>query len=164
MDAYNSLSLFPDVPPLFEHLKSKATDFYPVVFSNGTSEMISTTLSQSPDISPHAHLFQEIVSVESIQRFKPDPKVYEFLCKTVEKATTGSSNSKGQHKDVWLISGNPFDIVGAKVYGMSTCWVDRSGAGWMDAVLAGEGPDVVVRGLNEVVGKVESFVAEAGRK
>jgi 2-haloacid dehalogenase len=75
--------------------------------------------------------------------------VYEHLCETVGK--------KGQAKDVWLISGNPFDVVGANAFGMRTVWVDRSGAGWMDALVEGEKgrPTVIVSGLNEVVEKVE---------
>lgn len=151
MNAYNTLSLFPDVPPLFSHLKS-STNIHAVIFSNGTSDMLSATLTHSPEISPHASLFKDVVVVGPVQKFKPCPEVYHYLCKKVGK--------EGRENDVWLISGNPFDVVGANAVGMRTCWVDRSGAGWADNLLEGEKgkPTVVVRGLNEVVDKIEGYV------
>lgn len=87
-----------------------------------------------------------------VQKFKPCPEVYHYLCKKVGK--------EGRENDVWLISGNPFDVVGANAVGMRTCWVDRSGAGWADNLVEGEKgkPTVVVRGLNEVVDKIEGYV------
>jgi 2-haloacid dehalogenase len=153
MSSYNKLSLFPDVPPLFDHLRS-SSHIYPVIFSNGTMSMISTTLSQSPGISTRVDLFKDVVVVEPIKTFKPCPEVYEHLCKQVGK------EGNGERKDVWLISSNPFDVVGANACGMSTCWVDRSGLGWVDAAVEGhEGkPNVIVRGLDEVVEKIGSLV------
>ncbi|ORY12737.1 haloacid dehalogenase, type II [Clohesyomyces aquaticus] len=151
MNAYNTLSLFPDVPPLFSHLESNPA-IHAVVFSNGTNDMISASLSQSPDLSPHAHLFKDVVVVEPVQKFKPCPEVYQHLCKKVGK--------EGIPADVWLISGNPFDVVGANAIGMRSCWVDRSGAGWQDGLVEGEKgrPTVTVKGLDEVVGTVQDFV------
>jgi 2-haloacid dehalogenase len=154
MSAYDTLGIFPDVSPVFKHLKD-SPHIYPVVFSNGTSTMIKASLTKSPDLSPHAELFRDVVVVEPVKRFKPDPKVYSHLCEQVGKG------DKGQEKDVWLVSGNPFDVVGANAVGMRTCWVDRSGRGWADS-LGGEAgrPTVVVKGLDEVVAKVEEFLGK----
>jgi 2-haloacid dehalogenase len=99
MKAYDTLSLFPDVPPLFTHLE-ESSHIHPVVFSNGTSSMINTSLAQSPDLSPHKHLFKQVVVVEKVKKFKPHPDVYSHLCKEVGK--------EGKEGEVWLISGNPF--------------------------------------------------------
>ena len=99
MKAYDTLSLFPDVPPLFTHLE-ESSHIHPVVFSNGTSSMINTSLAQSPDLSPHNHLFKQVVVVEKVKKFKPHPDVYSHLCKEVGK--------EGKEGEVWLISGNPF--------------------------------------------------------
>ncbi|KAF2470299.1 haloacid dehalogenase [Lindgomyces ingoldianus] len=153
MNAYNTLSLFPDVPPLFSHLKSNP-HFHAVVFSNGTKAMISASLTQSPDLSPHAHVFEDVVVVEPVQRFKPCPEVYRYLCRKVGK--------EGKETDVWLISGNPFDVTGANAVGMRTCWVDRSGLGWVDELVDGEmgRPTMKVRGLDEVVSAVEAYVSK----
>jgi 2-haloacid dehalogenase len=72
MKAYNTLSVFPDVPPLFDHLRSNE-HIHAAIFSNGTSDMIHTTLSESPDISPHKDLFKDVVLVEPVKKFKPSP-------------------------------------------------------------------------------------------
>jgi len=34
--------------------------------------------------------------------------------------------------DVWLITANPFDVVGASAAGLKTAWIDRAGKGWVD--------------------------------
>jgi 2-haloacid dehalogenase len=153
MRAYNTLSLFPDVSPLFTHLSS-SPHITAVIFSNGTKSMITSTLSESEEIAPYAHLFKDVVVVEPVQKFKPHPDVYGHLCREVGKG------KEGEEKEVWLVSGNPFDVVGANAYGMRTCWVDRSGAGWQDGLVGGEKgrPTIVVGGVDEVVGKVEDFI------
>jgi 2-haloacid dehalogenase len=155
--SYNTLSLFPDVQPLFTHLQQHSEKFYPVIFSNGTANMLSATLTQSPEIEPHAHVFKDVVVVEPVKRFKPCPSVYEYLCKKVGKKDWKEAGLK----NVWLISGNPFDIVGAKACGMGACWVDRSGAGWVDQCVEGANgrPDVIVRGLDEVCQKIGQFLS-----
>ncbi|KAF2685687.1 haloacid dehalogenase, type II [Lentithecium fluviatile CBS 122367] len=153
MTAYNTLGIFPDASPIFKTLE-RSPHIYPVVFSNGDSDMINASLTQSPDLSPHAKLFQKVVVVGPVRRFKPDPQVYTHLCEQVGKG------ERGQEKDVWLVSGNPFDVVGANAIGMRTCWVDRGGKGWADRLGDGEAgrPTVIVGGLDEVVSRVEGFL------
>ncbi|KAL8868138.1 MAG: hypothetical protein Q9174_005190 [Haloplaca sp. 1 TL-2023] len=145
MSAYDSLSTFPDVPPALEHL-TKIPSITPVVFSNGTQEMVGNSVQHSPDLSPYSKVFKDIITVEEVQKFKPHPDVYDHLAKKVGK-------SREQMRDMWLVSGNPFDVVGAKAVGMKACWVDRGGSGWSDELIEGEAgrPDLVVKELDEVV-------------
>ena len=86
--------------------------------------------------------------MEEMQRFKPDPEVYYHLARKVGKATT-----KEGMGSMWLVSGNPFDVVGAKAVGMRACWVNRPGKEWVDGLIEGEDgrPDLVVKRLGEVV-------------
>ena len=81
------------------------------------------------------------------QKFKPDPLVYRFLAEQVGKKVPE------QMGEIWLVTSNPFDIVGARAVGIKTAWVDRDGKGWLDALVLGEGgePSVVVRGLGEAI-------------
>ncbi|OCK74837.1 haloacid dehalogenase, type II [Lepidopterella palustris CBS 459.81] len=153
MHAYDSLSTFPDVAPALESL-SQNPNLTPVVFSNGTHAMVSASVNHSPSLSPYAAVFTDIVVVEEVKTFKPAPVVYEYLAKRVGK--------EGEMRDVWLISGNPFDVVGANAVGMRTAWVDRAGRGWEDALVEGGmgRPTVVVRGLEEVVEAVEGFMGK----
>ena len=147
---YDSLSTFPDVAPALDSI-SKDPCVTAVIFSNGTMPMLMSSLRSSVDLSPHASVFQQIVSVEPVQKYKPHADVYGHLVKEV-----GKSEREGE---VWLISGNPFDVVGAKAIGMKAVWVDREGKGWDDMLIAGDRgrPDLVVQGLGEVVEKVRAF-------
>ncbi|KAL8982986.1 MAG: hypothetical protein Q9205_002642 [Flavoplaca limonia] len=145
MSAYDSLSTFPDVAPALESL-AKSPSVTPVVFSNGTDEMVGNSVHRSPDLSPYSKVFRDIVTVEEVKKFKPHPDVYYHLAKKVGK-------SKGDMGDIWLVSGNPFDVVGAKAVGMKACWVDRGGQGWCDSIGEGKAgePDFIGKDLGEIV-------------
>ncbi|KAL8897466.1 MAG: hypothetical protein Q9207_007203 [Kuettlingeria erythrocarpa] len=145
MSAYDSLSIFPDVGPALESLADQAT-ITPVIFTNGTLDMVSNSVNHSPDLSPYSKIFKDIVTVEEVKRFKPHPEVYFHLARKMGK-------EKERMGEMWLVSGNPFDVVGAKAVGIKAVWVDRSGGGWVDGLIEGENgrPDLVVRELGEVV-------------
>ncbi|KAI5212791.1 haloacid dehalogenase, type II [Aureobasidium subglaciale] len=155
MKAYDSLSIFPDVGPALEAI-AKQSDLYPVVFSNGTHTMVSNSVNKSPDLSKHASAFKDIVVVEEPKRFKPTPESYAHLAKAVGK----NPNNKEDMASMWLISGNPFDITGARAVGMQACWVDRAGNGWQDAMIEGElgRPSAIVSSLEEVPNAVSGFL------
>lgn len=148
MRAYDSLSTFPDVTPALTAL-SKEPTITCVVFSNGTKSMVSNSVNKSPDLSPHSEVFKDLIVVEDVSVFKPAPAVYEHLARKVGK--------EGQMGDMWLVSGNPFDVVGARSVGMQAAWVDRSGSGWTDRLVDGEagGPTVIVKSLEEVLEAVK---------
>ena len=148
MHAYNTLSIFPDVPPALEAI-AKNEDIHAVVFSNGTDDMVGKSIKEPPDLGPHAAVFKDIVTVEEVACFKPHPDVYCHLAEKVGK-------SRDAMGEIWLVSGNPFDVIGARAVGMQACWVDREGKGWVDELVEGEigRPTVIVRGLEEVVAAV----------
>lgn len=139
MEAYDSLSTFPDVKPALKKLGSN-TDIECVVFSNGTNSMVSNSVKKSEDLSPHSSLFTQIITVDDVKKFKPAPEVYEHLAKCVHKV--------GLEDEMWLISGNPFDVVGARAVGMQAAWVDRAGNGWQDK--QGGQPTAIVQSLEEL--------------
>jgi 2-haloacid dehalogenase len=145
MKAYDSLSTFPDVQPALKKLASNA-NIECVVFSNGTISMVSNSVNKSNDLSPHSSVFKQIVTVDDVKKFKPAPEVYEHLAKCVDKV--------GHENDMWLISGNPFDIVGARAFGMQAAWVDRAGNGWQDK--QGAQPTAIVHNLEELERAVQA--------
>lgn len=75
--------------------------------------------------------------------------------------------------DMWLVSGNPFDVVGARQAGCQAAWIDRAGGhhgngGWNDRLgeLVGGGhggPTVIVRGVDEAVKEIRTWIAEKGK-
>jgi len=165
MKAYDSLGTFPDVPAALESLASDST-IEAYVFSNGTNAMVSSSVNQSPSLSCHASVFKGLVTVQEIEIYKPDPRVYQYLAKRVGKTT-----SKEDMGSIWLVTGNPFDVVGARAAGLQAAWVDRAGGhhgkgGWTDKLgeLAAGGPTVIVRGVEEAVDAIRKWTSEHGGK
>ena len=119
----------------------------PVIFSNGSTEMVGKSINYSASLSPYKSCFAKIVSVHETRKFKPDTVVYWYLAEQVGKKV---SDEMGE---IWLVSSNPFDIVGARAVGMKAAWVDREGKGWLDALVpeAEGGPTVIVKGLGEAI-------------
>ena len=65
--------------------------------------------------------------------------------------------------NVWLVSGNPFDIVGARAYGLNAIWVNRKEQrGWEDGLVEGEKgrPTEIVTKLDEVVATAMNNAAD----
>ncbi|KAF4999938.1 hypothetical protein FDECE_11340 [Fusarium decemcellulare] len=142
MEAYDNLSTFPDVNKALSQLES-TSGIECVVFSNGTNSMVSNSVNRSTDL--YSSAFTDLVTVDEIGVFKPAPEAYKHLARKMGK--------EGSEHTLWLVSGNPFDIVGARAVGMQAAWVDRAGNGWVDAL--GDKPTVIVRSLEEVVDKVQ---------
>ena len=141
MATYNSLSPFPDIEDAlsriaaFPHITS-------VIFSNGTLDMVSDCVASS--LSRHQCLFKDTVSVDTVGQYKPAPAVYKHLAERVGKDPSGL-------KDIWLVSGNPFDVAGALNVGMNAIWVDRAEASWTDKALPDLEPTATVTHLEGIV-------------
>ena len=67
-------------------------------------------------------LLAGVVSVHEVESFKPDPKVYHHF-----NDRTGSKPDK-----TWLVSSNPFDVIGARAVGWNAAWVRRTPAAVFD--------------------------------
>lgn len=138
MLGYDQLATFDDVHPALQELK-RAKDVKCVIFSNGTREMMANSLKGSR-LSQIGDAFSQLISVDHLQSYKPAPEVYKYL--------THCTDMAGKEHEVWLVSGNPFDIVGARVAGINAIWVDRGGSGWQDRL--GPEPTKVIRSLEEL--------------
>lgn len=130
--SYRTLPAFADVKDGLADLK--AADFHLFAFSNGSADAVETLL-QAAGIREY---FNAVVSVDAIQSFKPDPAVYAHLL-----STTGSIAS-----DTWLISSNPFDVIGAIHSGLNAAWVQRTQNAVFDPW--GIEPTITVKNLGEL--------------
>ena len=110
LDSYKTLPAFNDVKDGLVRLKKEKYNLY--AFSNGSEEAIETLLVNAGI----RDLFQGVVSVDDLKSFKPNPAVYSHFLR--------KSNSSGSN--AWLISSNPFDVIGAISAGMKSAWVQRS--------------------------------------
>ena len=83
-----------------------------LAFSNGVELSLRTVLGNA-GVLPY---LEGVVSVDDIKTFKPNPDVYEYLV-----------NRGGRSReDTWLVSSNPFDVIGAKSGRLRAAWVKRS--------------------------------------
>ncbi|PYH99272.1 haloacid dehalogenase, type II [Aspergillus ellipticus CBS 707.79] len=142
MATYNSLTLFPDVDSALGQI-AVLPRVSAVIFSNGTPEMVSSCVDRTPSLSRHQGFFKDTISVDRVGQYKPAPAVYKHLA-----ARVGKGHSAMQ--DIWLISGNPFDVAGALNVGMRAIWVDRAEAPWTDRVLPDLEPTATVHDLGQV--------------
>jgi len=110
MQEYTILPAFPDVEIGLKSLKETGHQLF--AFSNGSANAINQLLNNANI----RNLFDGIVSVEEVQMFKPSPLVYNYF----------NTKTKSTKADSWLISSNPFDVIGALEYGMRSAWVQRT--------------------------------------
>ena len=138
MDQYLRLPAYADVPAALMSLAT--TGFRMVACSNGTESAVRGLLE-------HAGVLQQfsgIVSVDRIRTFKPDPAVYEYL----------AAETRAAKENIWLISSNPFDVIGAKACGLRVAWVRRDAKRAFDPWEFET--DAVVHSLQELTGKFDS--------
>jgi 2-haloacid dehalogenase len=139
MNEYKVLPAFGDVKEGLQTLKKEGHKLY--AFSNGSKNAVSNLLIHAEIIG----LFDGVVSVEDVKIFKPSPLVYQYFNKK-----TNSIKS-----DSWLISSNPFDVIGAVSYGMKTSWVKRSSEVIFDPW--GIEPTEIISGITELSSKLENY-------
>ena len=132
LEEYLRLPAFGDAPGALASLAARG--FKLVACSNGTEDAVRGLLAHAGVLER----FSKIISVDPIRTFKPDPAVYECLV-----AELGV-----QRELVWLISSNPFDVIGAKACGLRAAWVQRDPKRAFD--LWEFAPDIVVHSLSEL--------------
>ncbi|MCP4950851.1 haloacid dehalogenase type II [Arenicellales bacterium nBUS_48] len=109
MQAYLGLSCYLEVPEVLNELKSK--DIRCAILSNGSPDMLSAAVN-------HAGLqgyFDAVLSVDGIQMYKPDPRVYQ---QAVDALGVDASEIAFQSSNAW-------DAAGADAFGFRVIWVNR---------------------------------------
>ena len=129
MGEYLMLSLFPDVKATLEKLLGKKR----VILSNGSPDMLDPLVRQS------GLRFDAVLSVDARQVYKPAPEVYELALGEIALP----------RKQIGFISSNCWDALGARSFGFSAYWINRTGAP-VDRL--GFEPERIVRSLAEVAG------------
>jgi len=110
MGSYRVLPAFDDVAEGLD--RAKKAGFRMFAFSNGSTDAVETLLKNA-GIRDY---FIGIVSVDEMKSYKPNPGVYSHL---LRRAGAFGSNT-------WLISSNPFDVIGAISSGIFAAWIMRS--------------------------------------
>ena len=130
--AYLSLPVFPDVGPGLDGLRSSGHRL--VALTNGTERSVRALLEKARVDA----YFEAILSVERVSTFKPDPAVYALL----------SEIAGERNRQALLVSANPFDVIGAKAYGLRAAWLRRDPRRIFDPWEYS--PDLIVATLEEL--------------
>jgi len=130
--SYSTLPAFDDVVAGLTQLNNANYSLY--AFSNGSGDAVEALLKNAGI----REFFAGIVSCDDLKSFKPNPAVYGHFLR--------QSNASGD--SAWLISSNPFDVIGARSAGMHAAWVQRSSAAVFDPW--GIEPTVTVKGLGDL--------------
>lgn len=108
MAEYNMLSVFPDVPSVFQRWGRMKK----AILSNGSPDMLEPLVQHS------GLALEAVLSVDEVKIFKPAPEVYQLAVRRL-----------GVPKErIGFVSSNCWDALGAKSFGFSVYWINRSGA------------------------------------
>jgi 2-haloacid dehalogenase len=110
MERYKNLPPFADAAPGLESLKRNGHCV--VAFSNGDAAAIRQVLVSAQLLS----FFDDVISADEVRTFKPDPAIYRHA---LQRLGLAGDNT-------WLVSSNPFDVIGAKAAGLRAAWVKRN--------------------------------------
>ncbi len=109
LEAYRRLDAFPEVRQALEALKNIPK----AILSNGTLSTIEGLVRHNALDS----LIPAVLSADEVGIYKPSGKVYEL----------GTTFFGLPARDILFLSSNIWDASGAKAFGYSVCWVNRTG-------------------------------------
>ena len=107
MDKYVHLDLYPDAKQALVAMKDRKL----AILSNGSPEMLNT-LVRNTGLD---QVLAATISIDSKKVFKPSPDAYTLI----------ESNLGVRPAEVLFVSSNPFDVCGAKAFGLSVAWIER---------------------------------------
>jgi 2-haloacid dehalogenase len=137
LDAYKTLPAFKDATEGLA--RARKAGFRLFAFSNGRGDVVEALLAQAG----LRDFFLDVVSVDEVKSFKPDPGVYAHFLRRA-----GAAGS-----EAWMISGNPFDVLGALGAGMRAAWVKRSPEAQFDPW--GIEPTLTVDSLSDLASRIQ---------
>jgi 2-haloacid dehalogenase len=136
INAYKTLPAFADVEEGLVRAQECGSRMF--AFSNGVSDAVERLLTTAGIRA----FFLDVVSVDDLKSFKPNPAVYSYFLRRA-----GAVGAQA-----WLISSNPFDVIGAISSGMRAAWVRRSPETIFDPW--GIEPTITVNSLSDLVDKI----------
>ncbi|NNK96381.1 MAG: haloacid dehalogenase type II [Desulfobacterales bacterium] len=139
---FSSLPPHTDVKPALTRLRSAG--YRTVAFTNSSLNLVTAQI----DNAGLMDYFDDIVSVEETGSFKPDPRVYEFVAKRINRPLA----------ELRLVATQDWDTHGALSAGMHAAYIDRSGAPYHPQYRQ---PDVYATTMDDVV---EQIIARDGEK
>ncbi len=112
--AMANLEAHPDVAAGLQRLKDQGWTL--ATLTNSTRAAAEGALA-STDL---ARFFDMVLTVEAVERFKPDPAPYRMAAEALESPI----------ESVWMVASHDWDLAGARRVGMQTAFVRRPNLPW----------------------------------
>lgn len=145
LNTFANLKAHSDVPLALK--EARARGYRTVAFTNSSLSLVMSQLSHCGLIKK----FDNIISVEESGSFKPDPAVYAFAARKLERPTG----------ELRLVAAHDWDTHGAIVAGLSTAYIDRSKVPYHPLYRR---PDIFANTMGEVIEKIVADDAAAVSK
>ena len=107
MEKYLHLDLYPDALASLSAMKDRKL----AILSNGSPDMLNA-LVRNTGLD---RVLDATISVDANKVFKPHPDAYSLI----------ESTLKVKPAEVLFISSNPWDVCGAKSFGLNVAWIER---------------------------------------
>ncbi|HEX2530187.1 MAG TPA: haloacid dehalogenase type II, partial [Burkholderiaceae bacterium] len=112
MGQYARLQAFPENLAVLQRLRTMG--FKLAILSNGNPQMLDAAV----EAAGMRGVFNHILSVDAVKKFKTAPEAYQL----------GPDVFGLSAKHILFVSSNCWDVCGAKWFGYTTFWVNRTGA------------------------------------
>lgn len=107
MDKYVHLDPYPDAISSLEKMQDRKL----AILSNGSTTMLNALVKNTG----LDKVLTATISIDSKKMFKPSPDAYTLI----------QSNLGVAPSEVLFVSSNPFDVCGAKSFGLKVAWIER---------------------------------------
>ena len=104
---YLDLDLYPDALAALSAMKDRKL----AILSNGSPDMLDALVKNSG----LDRVLDAVISVDANKIFKPAPEVYALIEEVLNVRPA----------EVLFISSNPWDVCGAKTFGLNVAWIER---------------------------------------
>ena len=138
VEAWRTMPAYDDVAPALRALAARSIQL--AVLTNGTPVSANAALEHAGVRA----LLADVLSVESVRAYKPDPRVYALVTARFACAPC----------DIVFVSSNAWDAWGAAAFGFRVAWCNRAGSTFE---ILRPLPETTLAGLHEL----PAFVARA---
>ncbi len=107
MDKYLHLDLYPDAAAALAAMRDRKL----AILSNGSTGMLNALVRNSG----LDRVLDATISIDSRKIFKPAPDAYTLIESTLDVPPA----------EVLFVSSNPWDVCGAKAFGLNVAWIER---------------------------------------
>jgi 2-haloacid dehalogenase len=131
VQAWRTMPAYDDVAPALRALAARGVQL--AVLTNGTPVSANAAL----ELAGVRALLTDVLSVESVRAYKPDPRVYALA----------TARFACEPRDIVFVSSNAWDAWGASRFGFRVAWCNRAGNNPEPLVPA---PETTLAGLHEL--------------